>query len=486
MTLRGLARASLLYTIGNFIPRMGAFLLLPVYVRFLSRGEFGVVSLIASLSGLLAIVYRLGLDAALMRLHFDERAQRQRALYSTLTGVSIGASLAGSLITGVLLFPFFSLLFPGLTFVPFGILAIAIAAAGAVSFAPGIFYRVTGHPGRFLLYSLAAFAIGSGASVALVVTGWGAPGMLVGQLLGALVGVVVTVVLVARVAGARFEPRFIGPALRFGLPLTPHAVSAWALRLADRWLITLLIGLPAAAALAELGAYSLGYQLGYVITVAASSFQTAWAPWFFGIGGRPEAPSLFRNMTTIVMAGLMALAVGISALAPQIIAIIARPEYGSAAGVLPVIAMASVFYGLYTMLSTVVFYAKATGRLALITLAAAVLNVALNIILIPLMGILGAAWATFGAYAFFALATWRYAASVFPVQLDIVRIGSLAAAAIVTLSLVTLANIAGTGLAAAVIRLGLGLAFSVVAGLLAVGPARELIRVSRDRAATAS
>jgi O-antigen/teichoic acid export membrane protein len=480
VTLRSLARASALYTVGNFLPRVGGFILLPIYVRFLAREQFGAVALITSLSGLLAILYRLGLDGSLMRLHFDEHEDRQRALYSTLTALSFVSALVGSILAGVLIGPFFGQLFSGLAFSPFGILAIAIAAASAVSFAPAIFYRASAQAGKFLLYSLAAFLVGSVASVILVLLGAGAAGMLLGQLAGALVGVAVTVVLVGRIGGTRFDPSFIGPALRFGVPLTPHAVSAWVLRLADRWLIGLLIGLPTAAALAALGAYSLGYQLGYVITVVVSSFQAAWAPWFFRIGDRRDAPLLFSQMTTVVMAGLLALGVGVSALAPQIIAVIARPEYASAASVLPVVAMASVLYGLYTMLSTVVFYAKATGRLALITVSAAALNLFLNVILIPRVGIVGAAWATFGAYTFFALATWRYAGTVYPVQLDLRRLILLTLSAIATLVLAALSDLVGQAWAIGLLRLGLAAGFCLLAVVVALAPLRDLARASRQ------
>ena len=486
VTLRSLARASALYTIGSFIPRLGSFILLPIYVRFLTTEQYGAVALTTSLSGLLAILYRLGLDGALMRLHFDEQQDRRRALYSTLTGLSIIAAFAGSVLTGAVLGPFFSQLFSGLPFFPYGVLGIAIAAAGAVSFAPAIYYRATGQAGRFLAYSLVAFVVGSVASVILVLTGAGAPGMLLGQLAGALVGVALTIYLVGRIVGARFDGSFVRPALEFGVPLTPHAISAWVLGLADRWLIGLLIGLPTAAALAQLGAYSLGYQLGYVITVVVSSFQAAWAPWFFGIGERREAPAVFSHMTTLAMAGLFALGVAASALAPQVITVIARPEYASAAGVLPVVAMASVLYGLYTMLSTVVFYAKATRRLALITVSAAALNVFLNIVLIPRVGILGAAWATFGGYAFFALATWRYASSVYPVRLDLPRLGLLSAGSVVALVAAALTDFTGVPLEEAGLRLGVAVAYAAFAVWVAIAPARSLVSASRSGSTAAA
>jgi O-antigen/teichoic acid export membrane protein len=476
VTFATLVRSSALYAVGNFLPRIGAFLLLPFYVRFLTRGEYGTVALITSMASFLAIVYRLGMDGALMRLHFDESGARQRALYSTLAGLALASSLAGALISALLVAPIFGTLFSGLDFVPFGVLAIAIAAASAASFSPGVFYRATAQPWRFLLYALGIFFASSAASVTFVLLGWGAVGILFGQLVGALAGLAITVVLGLRIAGISYERSVVAPALRFGLPLVPHLVSAWALRLADRMLIGLLIGLPASQALDELGVYSLGYQLGFVITVIVSSFNAAWSPWFFRVADRPESPILFRGMTTIVMAALLAIGVGASALAPQIVAVIANPEYAAAADVLPVVAMASVLFALYTMLTTIVFYAKATGRLALITVAAAVLNVSVNIILIPPFGILGAAWATFASYAFFAAATWRYASTLYPVHLDVKRLAFLAGAAIIALLAASASELAPSSALQVTIRVAATLGFASLAAVVSVQPAREIRR----------
>ena len=477
MSFRGLARASALYTVGNFLPRIGAFLLLPVYVQFLSGTQFGIVSLMTSLGGFLAIVYRVGLDGALMRLHFDERGDRQRALYSTLTVVSFVVAAIGSALGALVLAPFFGPLFSNLDFVPYGVLAIAIAATSAVSFAPGVFYRATNRPMFFLLYALAAFLASNVASVVLVLAGFGAVGMLIGQLVGMLVGLAITVVLVLRIAGVRYDRSLVAPALRFGLPLTPHTMAAWALRLADRWLIGLLIGLPAAQALAQLGSYSLGYQLGYVITVLVTSFNAAWAPWFYARGERADAPQLFATVTTVVMAGLAVIGVATSVLAPQIVAVIARPEYRAAAGVVPIVAMASVLYGLYTQLSVLVFYVKATGRLAMITVSAAILNVAVNVVLIPRMGILGAAWATFVAYAWFAVVTWWYARRVYPVRLELRPLGMLALATLLALALATLTDAAPGNLTSIVLRGLIAAAFAVVAAAIALRGARRMLQV---------
>ena len=85
MNLRALLRGSILYTIGNLLPRIGAFLLLPIYAAAMGPDEFGTLSLMLSVSGILGVLFRLGLDGALMRLHFDVGERERGALYLTLS-----------------------------------------------------------------------------------------------------------------------------------------------------------------------------------------------------------------------------------------------------------------------------------------------------------------------------------------------------------------------------------------------------------------
>ena len=431
MSLRGLFRASAIYTIGNIAPKIGAFLLLPIYVRFLTQADYGALALLTSLAGILAIVYHLGLDSALMRLHFDVQGSAQARLYSTATLFSIGLASVLTVILALTLGPFFEALFAGVAFVPLGGLALLVALMGSLQYVPSTLFRASGQAGRFLAVNLGAFLVSSILSVVLVtLAGLGAAGVLTGQLVASSAVFIVTLILIGRMTPWTFDRGQLREALALGLPLLPHGVAAWALRLADRWLIALFIGLPAVDARAQVGVYAVGYQLGFVVSIVITSFNSAWSPYFFRIGNRPSGPSFYTAMTTVIIGGLLALASGVSVLAPELVAVIARPGYEAAADVLPIIAFASVFQGLYTMFVTVVFLTKRTRRLAAITLTAAGINVALNLVLIPTLGILGAAWATLGSYLFFAVATYAYARGMYAMQIEWARLAAMLAIAV--------------------------------------------------------
>jgi O-antigen/teichoic acid export membrane protein len=480
MSLRALLRGSLLYTLGNFLPRVGAFLLLPVYTAAMAPAEFGIFSLMLSLSGLLAIGYRLGLDGALLRFHFDVEPARRPSLYLTAAAVTLAAAAGLSALAALMLGPFFDSIFPGVPFVPYGVLALAITAATAFQYVPSSLFRATERPGRFVAFALGVFGLVVGGTLLFVLAlGMGAVGGLLAQLLSGVGVVGATAWILARMRRGTIEPKLARGALRFGLPLVPHGLAAWVLNLSDRWLIGLLIGLPAVAAQAAVGVYSFGYVLGQSVALVAMSFNAAWVPVWYARGEQEHGPALLREMTSVVMAGLALLAVGVAALAPELTAVLASSRWGDqadvAADVIPVVAGASLVYGLYFMLVSVVFLRRRTAGLPLLTLAAGAANVGANLLLIPRLGVMGAAWSTLVGYGVLAALTWWYARRDFPVRLDVGRLGLIGGGAVAAGLLARLVTPDGTDLAlSAALHLGVAAAYGLLLVAVLLGPIARL------------
>ena len=490
MRLRSLLRGSLLYTIGNFLPRVGAFLLLPIYTAAMGPEQFGTFSLMLSISGVLGVVYRLGLDGALMRLHFDVAARDRPGLYLTLAVATAVAGTVLSLALALLMVPFFAPLFAGAPFWPFAPLTLLLTFLLAFQYVPSSFFRASEMPGRFVLLTGSSFVAGVLATILFVLAlDLGAAGALLGQVAGAL-SIVVTgaIVLVSlRPTGLRMD--LLRRSFSFGLPLLPHALSAWVLNLSDRWLIGLLAVGGAAAAQAAIGVYSLGYMLGQVVALVAFSFNAAWVPFFYQRGEDEHGPRLLREMTTLSIAGLSVLAGGIGLLAPELAVLVAADRWGEAtmeaARVTPVVALASVAYGLYYMVVSPVFLVRRTRVLPILTIAAGTVNVVLNVILIPRIGIMGAAWATLAGYSTLAgLTTW-YARRVYPLDLDLGRLALMFGGLAGVLMAVTVGSIGANGLVDSWLAHGvLALAFAIMVALVIRGPlARLRLEVARDRSA---
>jgi O-antigen/teichoic acid export membrane protein len=443
VTFGALLRGSLLYTIGSVVPRIGIFLLLPIYTLGMGPAEFGTFSLMLSLAGLLTILYRLGLDGALLRIHFDVSSRETAALYWTTSAITLIAGLVLSLIIGTLAAPVFSTIFAGVSLAPYGWLAIGIALLTAFQYVPTTWFRAMDQPVRVVVFGLLTFAAGAALTLWLVLgLHLGAIGGLIGQLCSGLVIVAVALALLLRRRPFGIDGSLAEEGLRFGLPLVPHSIAGWVLNLSDRWVIGLVIGLSVAATQTAIGVYSLGYQLGQVVAVVAISLNTAWVPFFYARGATEQGPDLLREITTLSIGALAILTALVGVLAPEVIAVIAPRAWGAdrstAAAVVPLVAVACLVQGFYFMVSSPIFLQRKTSILPVFTLIAGASNVGLNLLLIPRLGVIGAGWSTIAGYAVLAAGTLWFARRSYELRLDAVRLGALLA---VTLGTILIARI---------------------------------------------
>lgn len=473
MTLRVLARGSLLITLANLVPRAGAFLLLPIYTRFLSTADFGIVSLAGSTALLLAIAYRLGLDAALLRMHHDLEAPERRTLYTSVVAVSLTCAVTVTLLCA-LAAP--AVLDPDVSesLMPVVLLALAIGAVNTFQYVPSVWFRATDQTGRYLLVALAAFIAVVVTTIALVVVvRLGAAGSLAGQLAGAIVMAGAALAILWRQRPWHVSGGLARRALDFGLPLLPHSLAGWLLNVSDRWLLGLLLGLAVADSLAAIGVYSLGYQLGYAVGLAAISFNAAWLPFLYRLGDGPRGAGILRESTSIVVAAFAALAAAIAILAPDLIALIAPPAWSAAADVTAVVAVASAASAAGLMFASGIYLDRTTRVMPLLTVMAAGINLACNVILIPRIGIMGAAWATLAAYGALAAMTALVAERRHPVGLDLAR---LAAVVLVSMTAILVSRIemGSTTLPAVAWHLGVATGAVLLLALVVRRPLRRL------------
>ena len=478
-SLRTLFRESSIYAAGTMLARFGGFLLLPIYLQGPGTRRYGTVALVTSIVAFLTILFRLGLDGALMRMHFDLDESDRPGLYRSLMAVTLAVAAAGSLLFAAGFGPFFEAIFQA-PFVPYGVLALAITFVNSADYVPSILYRATQQPGRFLTFNLGSFAVSSAISIAFVLGGLGAAGVLLGQLIGGAIMFAVVLVVALRPRGPLWLPSVVRPALRFGVPIVPHQISTWTTRLSDRWLLAFLLVLPTAQErLALIGVYQLGYQLGSVVSMLATSFNAAWTPFLYRVGETSAGPTVFRHMFTITSAGFLWLALALGAFAPEIIAVIARPGYEMAADVLPVVAIGSAFQAMYTMLVGIIFLRRRTAYLPIITVVSAAINIGLNLLLIPRYGIMGAAWTTLIAYVLFAILTWMFARAVYPLSLDYARVGVAVTVAVAGLVLARMVDASADDAVAAGIRHA-GIVGGAAIGFATMlrGPSRELRRAA--------
>ena len=203
--------------------------------------------------------------------------------------------------------------------------------------------------------------------------------------------------LLLKGAGSRWRGSYFRYALGFNLPLLPHYLSSMLLSQLDRTMIGAMCGSEEAAV------YSVAYLFSLGANFAVSSVNAALVPWTYESMGKGE----FRQLNQVVDLLLMgfALLLGVFVLVvPEVMEFVVTPDYYEAVYLVPPIAASSFFIFLYNLFANVEFYYESKYAISLSSIGAAVLNLLLNLWLIPKYGYGAAAYTTgfcYGRYALF-------------------------------------------------------------------------------------
>ncbi|NLE50701.1 MAG: oligosaccharide flippase family protein [Chloroflexi bacterium] len=413
--LTGLLGRSGTYALSDILKQAINFLLLPLYTAYLTTADYGALSIALAAAGVLEVVYGLGLRSAVGRLYFDQRDEDQvRAFAGTLAlflaafGVAMSALL---LVAGPSLWPLLGQ--DDVSFSPYIVLVLLTVPLNNLGLSLVLpLYYVRAQAVRYAAFSLFSFAMVTGATVLFVVgLGQGAAGALWGRWLAAVIVLVPTVVILRRNARPVFQRAQLGAALAFSLPLVPHLISAWALNFSDR------IILGKFATLDDVGLYSVGYQFGLVVSVLITGINNAWTPWYFRVSTRGSGAPVPRFVTYYVML-VAALGVGAALLAREAVRIMTAASYHDAWVIVPLVVLGYTINGLVARFMDVLLLHKRTGVVPLTTIAAGVANIAFNLIAIPRLGIIGAAYGTIFGYSVRLALTAYYAARTAPLPFE--------------------------------------------------------------------
>jgi O-antigen/teichoic acid export membrane protein len=204
--------------------------------------------------------------------------------------------------------------------------------------------------------------------------------------------------------------------LGFGIPMMiGYELSGLILAVGDRYVIDGIIGEE------PLGLYAAAYNLcQYVQQLVIASLAQAIMPIYMQMWDRKGVAEtsafIGKSLRTYVMLGLPIIA-GLAAVGPELLPTLASEKYAAAAAVVPWVLGGMVVDGTNSMLGAGLFIHRKTRVIAGIVLSAAVLNVVLNVILVPRIGIMGSAIATLVCYAAAALSMAAAGRSLLPVKL---------------------------------------------------------------------
>jgi O-antigen/teichoic acid export membrane protein len=424
--LKALGGNLVVYGLGDATTQIISFFLLPIYVRYLSPADYGVLALLLTVEVAAKVVFRWGIDASFMRLYFDCPDLTARRLLASTQFHFLAATNGTLLAMALVLSPAIGrYLFRTDQYDWTLRLVLINTFVTCFYFLP---YHVMRIEGRAATYITLGFLRSAGTLltrlVLVVVLGRGVHGVVLADVTVTTLFTLTLMPWFARLIRPVFSRRLLRESLRFGLPRLPHGVAHQVIAVSDRYILGRFVSLH------ELGLYSTGASFALGLKLFLSSFESAWAPFYFGVMREPDARDTFSRVTTYGVLVLALLTAGLSACARDVIAVVTTPTFHQAARVVPWIALGVAFQGVYLLTSIGLNITKHTEYYPIATGIAAATSVACNLLLVPSFGIVGAAWANMVAYAVLAFVSWRFSQRFFPIQYESRRLAKIVIAAV--------------------------------------------------------
>jgi O-antigen/teichoic acid export membrane protein len=424
--MRELSKGLAIYGAGDVAIQAINFLLLPLYVEYLTRADYGIIALLAAVEAPAKLAFRWGVDGAFMRYWYeceDERDRQQLASTLFFFLLAVNGTL---LVVAVAVAPFISTpLFdhPGYTLA----LQLVLLNTFAIGFTfiPFHVLRMKNLAGQYAGLALARSVATLLLRLLLIVGfGYGVMGIVISDVIVTAVLMIVLLRWFAPLIRLTFSRAVLRRSLAFGLPRVPHGFALQAMAVADRFILQKF------RSIGEIGAYSMGVTFGLIPKIALAAFESAWAPFYYATSKEPDAKQVFATVTTYGIAVLALMTAGLSAIAHDVLAVMTHGQFVDAAPVVSWTALGVFFYGVYLLTSIGLNITSQTRYYPVSTLAGAATNIGLNLALIPTYGMLGAAWANAAAYALQSGIAYRYSQRFYPVRYEGTRIARATGAAV--------------------------------------------------------
>jgi O-antigen/teichoic acid export membrane protein len=376
---------------------LGTFFLLPIITKTLGTYDYGIWAQINITVSLISSLALMGLSMGFVRFLSSETENKviKEAVYSILFFVTISSSLACLLLyTFAEPLAIFGFKDPEATyFIQAGSFLIILNALESISL---FYFRVFRQIKKYSYLTLFETFGKLFFILILLKIGYGLLGVILATLIVQIFIFLISLVGIISQIGFTL-PRFthIKEYLQFSLPLTPTSLVRWITESSDRYLVTYFLGL------GSVGVYSAAYSIGNLIQLFVSPLQLILLPELSKLFDENKIDQVRTYMSHSLRYFLLITipaVFGLSALAKPLLGIFTTQDFLSGWLVIPIIAFAGLLAGIFQILINILFLVKETKFATYINIIAAASNVMLNLLLIPSIGIIGAALSTLIAY----------------------------------------------------------------------------------------
>lgn len=394
---KDLAKNTAIVSIGKICTQLITFFLLPVYTAVLSNEEYGVVDLLNTLTSLLLPIATLQIEQGVFRYLIDcrENKEKQTTLITTIMRFMI-IQLIICIIIFLCASPFIHN--------EYKYFLMANLVMGMFS---TILLQICRGLGDNPTYAIGSFITGALTVVLNVIFivsfHWGAYGMLGATAISNLlcsVYIFMKKKIYKYIKPKQYDKTTLKEIIKYSVPLIPNMISWWIVSASDRTIISAVIGI------AQNGIYSAANKFSGVFTTLYSVFNLTWTESASININSEDRDEFFSKILDFVIRFFGCLCLGTIAVMPFVFNVLINEKFAEAYYQIPILILGSVFNILVSFIGSIYVAKKLTKEIAKTSVIAAIINIAINIVLIKSIGLYAASISTVIAYVLMFIYRW--------------------------------------------------------------------------------
>ncbi len=395
----------LLYGLNNVLAKVLAIVVVPIITSVFSVGEFGIIDTGISVLTVLPLLVGLGYDMVLKRdliIYKQDRKKSQDTIFTMLLFVAVWGALA------VVVMSLFSTPLARLLFTSDEYSSAMLFALISVYFNTFIGFiivlcRTSFKLVRFTIISILKLLLEYGFIIyAIIVLEKGVVGYFGAICLVDFAYAIVLLIIYRKALAGRFNIPILKESLKFGIPTMVAGLGYWIFNLSDRILITNLSNST------QTGYYSMAIKMLGVYTFLVTAFKQAWVPRAFELfrEDKDTFPRHLERMHHYSLAFFSFMVLANFAGLRLMIMLFSNPDYLPGLVIAAPLVMAFILYPLAEVASIGLYLSGKTKALSNVVWIAAVINIAINVIWIPVYGSIIASASTLASYLFIYVTYW--------------------------------------------------------------------------------
>lgn len=399
--IKKFAGHTVVYGLGDALYKGIAFFLLPIYLKYLSPTDYGVLETITVTRELAIAFLAMGIPSALLK-YYHSKVNK-----SLVVSTAFWSYLILQLPIIICLF-LYSTNLSNIIFdtnryaLCFSILSLNVSL---ISFRtiPLTLYRAQS---KSVKYSVVTFLV---ALVTLLsniyfvaVLRMGVEGVLWGNFMGGATGLLLVLMDIRNSIQFKFKIDLLKRMLRYSTPIALSALPLNIIFMNDRYFLSHFCSLD------ELGRYALASKFSRLLLVFfITPFQLSWVPFILENQGSPNYKRILAKIgSTFYYLGLNVLVL-ICLFAPVAVRVIAPPTYWEACYAIPFLCFSVLIYGIGFVFRAGILVSEQTGVITRIMLAGLMINILTNFYLIPNFGLYGASTSLLVCFSLIALISFN-------------------------------------------------------------------------------